>query len=119
MVQCGFLPTSDESCTIVNTEEQIQIYDNIEALYLFHDKVNTITWNKLYSASLFSYIRFPNGKIHEDHFTTYKVVYESKKIAVTNQTLIFYRERPNSIMTSKYSKKRLDIVLATEEKLNL
>lgn len=117
IVQCGFILTTTEDMTVPKKEEKILIYDNIQALKVFHDKVNTITWNKLYKASIFKDIRFPHGKIHEDHFTTYKAIYAAQKIAVSSRVLIYYRQRPNSIMSTKYNVKRLHIVEAVQEKL--
>ena len=59
-----------------------------------------VTWNKLYKKSLFEKIRFPEGKLQEDEFTTYKLLYQSRKIAYVNQNLYIYRIRENSIMKS-------------------
>ena len=77
----------------------------------------TVTWNKLYDIKLFENINFPFGKIHEDEFTTYKLYYNSSKIAVTTQILYYYRYVSTSIMNQNFSIKRLDIIQALEERL--
>lgn len=71
--------------------------------------IGTMAWAKLYSAKLLSDIRYPVGKYHEDVFTTYKLVHEAKKIAVTNQPCYVYRKNPVSI-TQKFTPKRFDSV---------
>ena len=75
------------------------------------DYANTVVvWNKLYKKELFKDIRFPLGKIHEDEFTTYKILYNSKKIVMTSKPLYYYLQRSNSIMGEKFNVKRLDVI---------
>lgn len=44
-----------------------------------------VAWNKLYKRELFSKIRYPQGRIHEDEATTYRLFYQSKKLAFTDR----------------------------------
>lgn len=76
-----------------------------------------VSWAKMYRMELFksNEILFPEGKLHEDAFTTYKLFYASNKIAVVNAPLYFYRIRSGSIMTSEFTEKRLDMLQATRE----
>ena len=78
---------------------------------------NIVVWNKLYRIDLFKDIRYPKGKIHEDEFTTYKLLYESKKIAINKECLYYYRQNNDSIMNKKFNSKRLDIIEALEERI--
>lgn len=77
-----------------------------------------LTWNKLYKKSLFDNIRFPYGKIHEDEFTTYKIIWSAKKIATISDRLYYYRYRKGSIMNESYDKKRLHASEAYTEREN-
>ncbi len=70
------------------------IYSNIIENLAF------VTWNKIYSKQLFQEIEFPQGHIHEDEYTTYKLIYKAKKCALIDAPLYFYRIRENSIMTT-------------------
>lgn len=98
---CSYIRTDNEKvkCDLNNT----QIYEltNLEALEFlcnsFYRQMVT-AWGKLYHKSLFSDIRFPVGKIHEDEFITYKLLYKAKKIALTTKQLLYYWQRPDSIM---------------------
>lgn len=66
-------------------------------------------WNKLYRRELWEDIRFPVGiTCGEDAMTTCRLVAAAKKIVQINLPLYFYRIRENSIMTSKFSAKRMD-----------
>ena len=74
-------------------------------------------WAKLYEKSLFSTLRYPVGKIHEDEFTTYRAVYEAGRIAVIPQPLYAYYQNPAGIMQSKWTPKRLAILEALEAQI--
>ena len=65
-------------------------------------------WNKLYKKKCWETLRFPKGKICEDAFTTYRLVHEADRIVQISEPLYCYRIRPQSIMTSTFSKKRMD-----------
>lgn len=121
IAQCEFIRTFDEEESVDNSQRNtIETFDNNESLKNIYNKkaISTVvSWNKLYKRELFEYIRFPKGKIHEDEFTTHKLLYKSKKLVYTNKVLYFYRQTPNSIMNSKFNKKRLDILDAMQERL--
>ena len=62
-------------------------------------------------------IVYPDGKIHEDEFTTYKLLYKAERCTYTSKQYYYYRIRPESITNEKYNKKRLDIIEAFQERL--
>lgn len=65
-------------------------------------------WNKLYRRSCWEALRFPVGKLCEDTFTTYQLIHNAKRIAMIPEALYCYRIRPESIMTSAFTLKRMD-----------
>ena len=73
--------------------------------------IETVVWNKLYHKSVFgekgNYIRFPEGREHEDVYVSHLLVENADKIAITDCKLYMYRVRKGSITGSK----------ATEEKI--
>lgn len=123
IVQCEFLKFLNIS-EIVNDsyDSEVTIFNNVEALKnLYKPGINIssiVTWTKIYKRDLFKEIRFPLGKLHEDEFTTYKLLYKANKIAYTNRKLCYYRQTPNSIMNSNFSKNRLDVLESLEERLD-
>ena len=70
----------------------------------------TAAWGKIYKKDLFDKIRFPVGRIHEDVFTTYKLIHEAHSIAVLNKAGYVYRYNENSITNAKFTHKKLDII---------
>ncbi|MDE7230011.1 MAG: glycosyltransferase [Oscillospiraceae bacterium] len=61
--------------------------------------IRNFAWNKLYRRSLFMdhNIRYPAGKIYEDMYTTPRLFYHSKKIAVVSGVLYNYVQHSGSI----------------------
>ena len=79
--------------------------------------VDFVAWAKLYKTSLFkdAGISYPEGRLHEDTFTTYKLLYIAKKVVYIDVPLYFYRNREGSITTVAFNIKRLDMLDATRE----
>lgn len=63
--------------------------------------------NKLFKKKCFEGIRFPEGRIHEDLSTTYRLLANANKSIYINYQGYIYIKRENSILTSTYSEKRL------------
>lgn len=57
----------------------------------------TVAWGKLYIKTLFDNILYPISKLHEDTFTTYKLMYKAKKVVYLKKKLYFWRENLDSI----------------------
>lgn len=118
---CDFFKTANSDGSIPHIDNEIiNSYNNIESLNNFYNDLYTqtvVAWNKLYKRELFKDISYPVGKIHEDEGTTYKLYYKANKITYTNRPLYYYRITPNSITTSKFNKKRLDIIDVYDEKV--
>ena len=74
-------------------------------------------WAKLYDKSLFTTLRYPAGKIHEDEFTTYRTVYAAERVALVPRLLYAYYQNPAGIMQSKWTPKRLVILEAMEAQI--
>ena len=84
--------------------------------YWTFDRVNaTISCAKLFDIELWRDMRFPIGRINEDEFTTYKVMFRTDKIAVLNSKMYYYYQNSSSIMNKKWSLKRLDAIIALEQ----
>lgn len=99
----------------------IKVINNVEALEnLYNERyINSIVaWNKLYKLELWNGVRYPEGKLHEDEYTIYKILFKSKNVAIIDEELYFYRNNPNSIINDKYNIKRLDSIDAFEERYN-
>lgn len=120
--QCDYLTVADYSVKLpLNPQQSLLIYNSRQAIYQLCCTRNAVRYviacNKLYRRELFHGISYPVGKIHEDEFTTYKLLWAANKIIVTNQYLYYYLQRPTSIMGNPFSVKRLDVLEAYKERL--
>ncbi|WP_022757258.1 glycosyltransferase family 2 protein [Butyrivibrio fibrisolvens] len=105
----------------INTGSYKLISEDIDRLsYFYGDKYTefTVAWNKIYPASFFKEIKYPKGKIHEDEFTTYKLLELAKKIAYIDVPLYYYVSRSSSIMGEEFSLKRLHRLDAISERMD-
>ena len=93
----------------------------MEQLYGPEEKATcfVVAWNKLYRAELFKEtgIRYPEGRIHEDEATTYRLFHEAKKLAFLDQVLYGYYTENGGSITSVFSAKRLQWLTAHEERI--
>lgn len=119
---CNFLRTSSENVSLPSTTERIFEFSNEEALEQiiafgeFHEQM-VVAWGKLYKAELFEGITYPVGRIHEDEFTTYKLIDRAKKVSFTTQALLYYWQREDSIMGTGFKlKNKLDHLEAWRER---
>lgn len=119
--QCDFLMVRDETDALLpQKKEHIVVYSPENILSKTYDGFESVryvvVWNKLYKRSVVEQIRFPEGKIHEDSYTTHKIFWNAKKIVVSNLYLYLYVQRSDSIVGKKYSVDRLDSVEASRIK---
>ena len=93
----------------------------MEQLYGPEEKATcfVVAWNKLYWAELFKEtgIRYPEGRIHEDEATTYRLFHEAKKLAFLDRALYGYYTENGGSITSVFSVKRLQWLTAHEERI--
>lgn len=82
--------------------------------YLRDTVVGVVAWNKLYAKELFAGIRYPAGKIHEDQYTTYRLLDRAGRVALLSNPLYYYFQNQEGIMLRPYSLSRLDAVGAFE-----
>ena len=102
IIECNFQKVYD------GKEEEVKIYNsfvinsfnNIEALkqHLNGKYFYRCVWNKLYRRILFKDIRFPEGKVAEDLFTTHQVFYKAKIVSHVNFVGYYYYMRCDGIM---------------------
>lgn len=119
---CNFLLTSKESINLDHQLEGItEILSGKEAVERScsgkDSLLLTVAWNKLYLKELFRDIKYPTGKIHEDDYTTWKLLWSAEKVVISNLYLYYYLQRPDSIMGRRFNIERLDRLCAYEEKI--
>lgn len=122
---CGYTRFSGERLTDEElkasgpTETTVRVYGQVEAMRQLHGwygELYTVAWNKLYKRSLWQGITYPVGKINEDEFTTYKLLYRATNVVITNQIYYYYFYNSNSITTNEKYLGNLDVFQAFAER---
>lgn len=72
---------------------------------------------KIYNKKIFENLRFKNGILYEDQQIISNILTIIDSIAYYNKQLYYYLIRPNSIITSKFNRKKLDIIDIIEERI--
>lgn len=99
--------------------ESLQVMNRSQAVMELFGEASLktiVAWNKLYRRELFTHIRYPFGKSHEDEFVIHHILDQADRIGYTNSCWYGYVQRSDSIMGSDYSLKRLDGLEARKER---
>lgn len=80
-----------------------------------HGGITATAWNKLYHVSLLESLRYPEGKLHEDEFTTYRAVYAAGTVAVQEDALYAYFQNDAGIMRAPWDPRRIAMLEAFRE----
>lgn len=98
-----------------------RVFSNEQVLEKMYDQslgMTVIACAKLYRRSLFEGIEYPEGCLHEDEFTTYKLYYRAKKVSYTEEKLYYYYQNAESITHVAYKIERLAALRAFQERLD-
>lgn len=125
VVVCDYITYYDGEEEEIIPIRQLPPYEQIGQQHLYNNEFLTnkrvkyvIIWNKLFKADLYQGIRYPVGKVHEDNYTTYKLLDKANKIVYTEQPLYYYMMREKSITHDEgFNEKRFHIILATGEEI--
>ena len=77
-----------------------------------------ILCDKLFRRDCLKNIRLPEGRIHEDNATVYKLLYQANTVVINDSVLYYYYTNPDSTMNKEFSLKRLDWLIVMEEMLD-
>ena len=109
-----------ESIKLNKKKEFIEIENGVmkSSEFLLSKWFRVSAWGKIYKRKVFESKRYPLGRIHEDLALTYKIIYESEKVAYTNRILYFQNVRDDSITSkSRFYLKRLDALIFRNEQV--
>lgn len=97
--------------------EEIICYSKFDALksMFMNDKLRHCAAGPLFKTFLWKDIRFPEGKLYEDHATVFYVVSQANKVVYYNGTMYYYRVRSNSITRSPVTEKDLELLDINDE----
>lgn len=112
----SYLQTDCKLPDIEDSQLQCTVW-SVDEYYQQHNLPATIAWGKLYAKKCFEVIRYPIGKLHEDEFTTHKVLFMFDKIAIVDAPLYAYFVNSQGITKSEWVPKRLDVIEAFEQRI--
>ncbi len=113
---CGYGETEGEAPGVTG-ESLIPQSWTPRDFYTQHFVNATVAWGKLYHKDCLEGVRYPVGKIHEDEFVTYRLLFAQEKIAVIPAPMYAYFVNPAGIIRSAWSPKRLHAWEAYEEQI--
>ena len=124
MVICDFEKGSADAFPFRKIDNPaVQILDAMTAITRIYDGDHNalryaVPWCKMCRRHLCNGIQYPDGKIFEDIYTTHKLLYRCQRIAVLDEPLFYYFQRPGSIMNASFSMKKLDYLQALVERVD-
>lgn len=113
---CGVI-RKYENNEIFSDTGKILLMDKNEALKKLIESrvIHDYAVNKIYKKSLFKEIKYPEGKIYEDVFTTYKTFSQCSNIVYIDTPKYYYVQREGSILRSKFSENQFQHLEALKE----
>ena len=79
--------------------------------------LTVVAWNKLLRKEIFSVLRYPRGRYHEDEFIFHELYSQAARVICIDDKLYFYRQAEGTITDSKNVWYRLDRVEAMYERI--
>lgn len=110
VVVCDMEKTDSEEMTFENTNAGPKTFTGPQAMeaMLYQTGFDTSACGKLFRAELCQKTLFPKGRLYEDLFTIYKMLFAAQKVVYLPQVLYAYRKNPDSIMYRKFDRRNLD-----------
>lgn len=112
---CGFQKTNGEEVE-VPSDWHIQLW-RPEDLFVEHNENAIIACGKIFKKECFVNLRYPVGKLHEDAFIIYKILFQYAKVVYIDAPLYAYFQSPNSIMRASWTPARLAEIEARSEQI--
>lgn len=97
---------------VPNAEEM-----SAEDFFINHQWDFNYAWGKLYRKIYFETVRYPEGKNFEDTFTTYKVLFDGKRVSFIDYPLYYYYYNPEGISHSLWKPSELVVMEGIREQI--
>ena len=113
---CGIYHVYEGKELEVKPEKYLILNRDEATVLIFHgNQISDHAVNKLYSKKIFSDLRYPLGKYHEDSFTIVGILDQCEKVVVDTRQKYYYYHRDDSITSQIFSKKHLEYITAWEQ----
>lgn len=114
---CKYEKTNGEN-PVLDLEDFNTLLYTAEDFFVKYNINATVAWGKLYKKECFNTIRYPVGKLNEDEFTTYKILFSYNQIAFIDIPLYAYYNNSEGIINSTWSPKKMDGLQARIEQID-
>lgn len=114
---CGLQKTDGNHFSRMNRNE-IEKYQILEPekFYVSYGINGTVACAKLYRKACFQKVRYPVGRLYEDAFVTYRILFELTGVAYVNTALYYYYSNPGGIMQRPFDLHYYDSIEARKER---
>ena len=114
---CDLVQNATEEIAFERKRHESKIFDGPGAMeeMLYQTSFDTSACGKLYNAELMRKFCFPKGKLYEDLFLIYKVLFTAHKVVYIPQELYAYRKTTGSIMNQRFTLRMFDELDAADE----
>ena len=114
---CKYESREDVGSFELEIESSMVLLDSEQAYVNEYYSVMS-AWMKCYDKNLFRNIRYPVGKLNEDAFVTYRLLFEAKQVVMVDSVLYYYLNNPQSITRSPWMPRKLDEIEGHEQQLS-
>lgn len=102
VVVSGYKEANELETFVLADQNEFNIW-NAELFYCEKNLESVAPWGKIYRKSCFESIRYPEGKIGEDEYITYRILFNANKIASVQDILYFYFVNTDSVTRRNWS----------------
>lgn len=116
---CNFRIVTSSTEKFEQDDECIKVYSgkmSCMELYNRNYVQMVVSCGKLYKTWIVKENMYPVGRLHEDEATTYKLLYNSNRVVISNYALYAYFQNENSITHTRSKKNEYDIGVAYQER---
>ena len=113
---CGFQIATDSDHIEPYKKYGLQ-KDTPENLYCKNNVNAVVAWGKLYPRDCFINIRYPKGKIREDEYVTYLILFKYSNIAIVDEPLYIHLKNLEGIGHSGWIPQKMDVFPAVEAQI--
>jgi glycosyltransferase involved in cell wall biosynthesis len=112
----GYQKTGGESPSVDESRTEGELWETATC-FKEHNINSIVSWGKLINRKCFEGVRFPVGRLHEDEFTTHKLLFIHDQVVYIPEPLYAYYENPASITRVAWSPRRMDALDAYVERI--
>ena len=116
IIVSDFCITNQSKISYKKIEKDYKRY-NTQDFFVNNDLHPISACGRLFKTSDFSSIRFPEGRLHEDRFTTYKIIFRYENIIFVRHQLYYCYDNSESLTRVSWNPNRLDDIVAIEEQI--